>query len=53
MGPATMRVLGQSLHPGGGSERDISKAAEAINQAVFPVMLCGMFSRYPAVTRQE
>lgn len=33
MGPARMRVLGQSTHPGGGHDSDIAKAADVINAA--------------------
>ncbi|KAI7836323.1 hypothetical protein COHA_009831 [Chlorella ohadii] len=42
--PAKMRVLGQSTHPGGGHDSDIAKAADVINNAGFPVMLCGQFA---------
>lgn len=44
VGPAKMRVLGESFHPGGGYLRDIVKAADAINAARLPVLLCGMFA---------
>ena len=33
VGPARMRVLGQSIHPGGGHDTDIARAAELINGA--------------------
>ncbi|PRW39265.1 acetolactate synthase [Chlorella sorokiniana] len=44
VGPAKMRVLGQSLHAGGGHDSDIAKAADVINSAGFPVLLCGQFA---------
>ena len=31
--PAKMRVLGQSIHPGGGHEADVARAAAIINHA--------------------
>lgn len=52
MGPAQLRVLGQSLHTGGGSELDIAKAADTINKAAFPVMLCGMFASQPETAHE-
>lgn len=33
VGPAKMRVLGQSIHAGGGHDSDIAKAADVINSA--------------------
>lgn len=52
VGPAQLRVLGQSLHTGGGSELDIAKAADTINKAAFPVMLCGMFASQPETAHE-
>lgn len=47
VGPAKMRVLGQSLHLGGGHEDDVAKAADLINAAAHPVLLSGMFASSP------
>lgn len=52
MGPAKMNVIGQTLHPAGGADRDVVRAADVINAAAFPVMVCGMFSRCAAVLRE-